>query len=393
MKIGVLTTSYPRYENDIAGCFVRDLNLAFVERGHCVKVLVPEPSHPRTLRDLPQIEVRPVAYIRPQRFQRSFYGPGAPYKLKRSVIALAGAASFVPALAAKAALELRDCDALISHWALPCGAIGAAIADGRPHIALCHSADVHLLSKLPLRKIVARSIAKKSCALWFVSEELRISFTKLLDERGPQTPVKVGPIGTPSVAKITAEFRQGLRRQFNMQQFTLLYLGRLVPIKGVDLLIRAVTQLPNIHLRIAGDGPERARLEHMTAPLGDRVRFEGIVGGDKKSGLLHAADALVVPSRRETSGRREGLPTVVIEAMMHGLPTIVSDEGGMKEVVQHGVDGFVFESGVEKSLQEAIERICYDPNVRESLASKAYTAAQRFSIDKTAAAMQCLIDA
>ena len=106
----------------------------------------------------------------------------------------------------------------------------------------------------------------------------------------------------------------------------LLFLGRLVPTKGVDRLIRAAAALPGpVEIRVAGDGPERANLERLARSLGVDARFEGWVHGERKEKLLGSCDALVVPSRAD-----DGVPTVVFEAIARGLPVVATDLDGLE---------------------------------------------------------------
>ncbi len=103
--------------------------------------------------------------------------------------------------------------------------------------------------------------------------------------------------------------------------------ARLSPEKGVDVAVRALADVPDAVLTIAGDGPERPALEALAAStgVGDRVRF---LGWQPDPGtVLAGVDVVVVPSRSE------GLPLVVLEAMHAGLPVVASDVGSVAEAV------------------------------------------------------------
>ncbi len=127
----------------------------------------------------------------------------------------------------------------------------------------------------------------------------------------------------------------------------LLFLGRLVEVKGVDYLLRAFAVVerrrPDAALVIAGDGPQRAELQALAADLGIRsVEFIGLVSDPGiKSALLRRASAMVVPSVR-TRGIAEGGPLVVLEALSAGLPVIGSDAlGSSTDKIIEGVSGKV----------------------------------------------------
>jgi len=111
---------------------------------------------------------------------------------------------------------------------------------------------------------------------------------------------------------------------------------RLVPGKGVDLLIRALATLPrHVSLQIAGDGPERAALTSLAETVGvaDRVRFLGWITPDQKEAFLRGLQVFGLPSRFDSFGM--GL----IEAMARGVPVLALAEGAARDVVRDGLDG------------------------------------------------------
>jgi glycosyltransferase involved in cell wall biosynthesis len=105
----------------------------------------------------------------------------------------------------------------------------------------------------------------------------------------------------------------------------LLYVGRLVPFKAVDLIVRAVARLPRIvHLTLVGDGPQRSKLEALASELGikDRCQFLGAKPHSELDRYYADAGVFVFPSVRESGGM------VVLEAMSHALPCLVANWGG-----------------------------------------------------------------
>jgi glycosyltransferase involved in cell wall biosynthesis len=139
----------------------------------------------------------------------------------------------------------------------------------------------------------------------------------------------------------------------------LLFAGRLAPQKAVDDLIAALDLLqhvrPGVVTWIAGDGPERPRLEGLARAfdLGGRVRFLG--HREDVPALLAAADALVLPSRFE------GLPNVVLEAMAAGKPVVATAAPGTAELVVDGETGRLVPVGVPRELARALRAVVDDP--------------------------------
>ena len=127
---------------------------------------------------------------------------------------------------------------------------------------------------------------------------------------------------------------------------------------------------PGVEWWMAGEGPERAALERVAAETAARIRLLGSVHGERKATLLAAADAYVLPSRALASGRSEGVPTSLAEAMAAGLPVVASASGGIPEHVTHGVDGLLFDAARPDGLAEAVARLREDPRGRARLAER-----------------------
>jgi glycosyltransferase involved in cell wall biosynthesis len=128
--------------------------------------------------------------------------------------------------------------------------------------------------------------------------------------------------------------REALRERLGVSGHVVLTLGRLVPIKGLDVLVQALRGVPDMTLVVAGDGPDRARLARQARVAGVRVAFPGVVLGEDKRAWLRAADVFALPSRRLPSGREEGTPTALLEAMLAGVPVVATDTGGVGELLR-----------------------------------------------------------
>jgi len=345
VKIGILTTSFPRYEGDCSGAFVLAMARAWAAHGHEIRVLAPEPPRQRRAPQWPGIEVRWVPYARPRGLQRTFYGSGAPDTLRMQPAAWLGALSFTAAQTVAVRL-LDDCDALVSHWCLPCGWVASASADGRPHLSICHATDVRWLSRLPGARAVARRIARGATSMWFLTEALRNRFFSIAELEPSSKTTHIGPMPIEPPPTL-GDNRERWRRELGMEAFTVLFLGRLVPVKGVDRLIRAVADLSfDVSIRIAGDGPERRRLELLARQVGVNAHFEGWVCGVQKEKLLRSCDALIVPSRPN-----DGVPTVIFEARARGLPVVATHLDGL---TQHLPKDALIPPNDQKALSRAL---------------------------------------
>lgn len=160
---------------------------------------------------------------------------------------------------------------------------------------------------------------------------------------------------------------------------TLVFVGRLEAVKGVDVLLQALSSAAprgRLHCVVVGDGGQAGPLRDMTARLGleDRVRFVG--SQDNPFKYMAAATALVLPSHSE------GLPTVLLEAMACGCPIVATDVAGgaIRELLDDGACGVIVPPGDPAALAEAISRVCEDAGLRERLSRAGRTRAERFDL-------------
>ena len=149
----------------------------------------------------------------------------------------------------------------------------------------------------------------------------------------------------------------------------LLFLGRLVPYKGLEVLLRA---LPGLEARtvIVGNGPLRGALETMVREcgIGDRVQLVGDVTDEERVAWLHACDALVLPSIT----RQEAFGIVQLEAMLCGRPVVSTDvPTGVPWVNVHGETGLVVPAGDVASLRAALGHLVAEADLRHALGEAA----------------------
>jgi len=142
----------------------------------------------------------------------------------------------------------------------------------------------------------------------------------------------------------------------------MLTLGRLHENKGFDTLIRALVDVPDTYLGIAGDGPERERLELLAQELGVRPRIRMLGWRDDVPALLAACDLFVCPSRHEPLGN------VVIEAWAQGRPVVAASSQGPTALISDGVDGLLTPVDDAPAMAVAIKRVLNDATLADDLA-------------------------
>jgi glycosyltransferase involved in cell wall biosynthesis len=142
---------------------------------------------------------------------------------------------------------------------------------------------------------------------------------------------------------------------------------RLVPEKGVDLLLRAAARLPGVwRLHIAGDGPERPFLEQLARQLGikERVQFDGVITSAQMPGYLQQLDVLALTSRTLTNWK-EQFGRILIEAMACEVAVVGSDSGEIPHVI--GQAGLIFPEGDEAALHQHLLTLMQSETVRDEL--------------------------
>ena len=167
-------------------------------------------------------------------------------------------------------------------------------------------------------------------------------------EETPQNPLKRSDFDTPEGVPLLAA------------------LGRLHPNKAFDTLIRSVARLPGVYLWIAGEGPERPRLEKLIGGLGVAERVKLLGWRSDRADLLAVADICVVPSRHEPFGN------VFIQAWAQKIPLITTASEGPGQYVRDGEDALVVPVDDTDSLQNAIALLAEDVALRERLAAAGY---------------------
>lgn len=151
-----------------------------------------------------------------------------------------------------------------------------------------------------------------------------------------------------------------------------LYVGRLVREKGVQVLLDAIPHIlkyrPGTKFVVAGRGPHEGSLRHQASVMGiaNRVYFTGYVNDDLRNALYSWADAAVIPSLYEPFG------IVALEAMAARAPVVLSDTGGLSEIVDHRVDGLKAYTGNSQSLADMIIWMLTDRNMAEIMKQKAF---------------------
>ncbi|HTL88595.1 MAG TPA: glycosyltransferase family 1 protein [Leptolyngbya sp.] len=151
----------------------------------------------------------------------------------------------------------------------------------------------------------------------------------------------------------------------------LLYVGRLSAEKEIDRIKPVLESIPNARLALVGDGPNRQALEKHFA--GTPTNFVGYLGGEELASAFASSDAFVFPSRTETLG------LVLLEAMAAGCPVVAARSGGIPDIVEDGVNGYLFDPTEDQGAIVATQFLLSRRDERETLRQNARAEAERWS--------------
>lgn len=277
--------------------------------------------------------------------------------------------------------RMRDVDVTVAHGSstlLACGL--AAPGTGRPFVYRQIS-DSRFWAPDAARRARVRAYLRRADTVVALSEEARRTLHTYL--RVPLHRIAVVPNAVPGsgFAPATPAEQAAARVAFGLpaDAVVALYVGALVPEKGVADAIEAVAAAPALHLAIAGDGPERALLERTAARCAPgRVHFLGDLAAP--AAAYRAADVAVLTSRGGDS-----MPAVLIEAGLSGLPSVTCPVGAIPEVVIDGLTGLVVPSGDLAAIGHAFVALAHDPELRTSMGRAAEEHCRgRYTIDAVA---------
>jgi len=355
LHVLTLTPFYPSELDDAAGCFVAEPLEALAKAGVVNTVFAVQPAYRSGLR------ARECGWR--TEWLRYLSVPGG------LGLPTAGAFLFARIVGRVRELQkLHPIDLIHAHAPLPCGhaALLLSVELGLPYVVSVHGLDAFSTKQVSGRagewcRRISQRVYRSSRRVICISERVR---EQVLEGAGNSCRTSVVYNGVdPELFPPGTESTD--------ERPIILSVGNLIPIKGHDLLIRAVASLaaefPTLTLEIIGDGPERGRLQALAQQLhvDDRVRFLGRRSRQQVASAMQQCTLFALPSRYE------GLGCVYLEAMASGKPVIGCRGQGIEEVVEHGTNGWLVGPDDVKELRDALSTLLSNTALRRFVASQA----------------------
>jgi glycosyltransferase involved in cell wall biosynthesis len=326
MKILIISTSYPQNESDYRGIFVKEMADILTKKGN--EILLLKPAMPR--------------------YRNIFGGYGALEMIRENPLRITILFPCAAEQILKGFFKAVSADMIISHWLMPSGILGAFFSRTFkiPHCCVVHSVEPWMFSNFFCRKIIGAFIVPDTETFICVNKQIASRMEEIINDSSCKSQVRIIPMGITF-----SEYRE-IKRNQKAKTGKILFLGRLVKIKGAEVLLKAMSGIEGIEVTIAGNGPLEDHLKSLGRETGVKVLFAGEVSPERKRILLAEHDILVIPSIKDSDGREEGVPRVLFEGLASGMIVIASRTGGMPEIISHGKNGFLFNQGDSEDLKK-----------------------------------------
>jgi len=371
MRILHLVTAFPRDERDIIAPWLVALIKRQRAAGHDAQVFTAA-YHGSGDHLFAGIPVHRFRYFF-ARWEALTHVESAADRMQRSLLYRLMPAPFVVAgmFAVWRLCRRERFDVIHVHWPVPLALWGWAARAARaarrarhtPVVLTFYGIELRWVKRsLPFLKGFVRWICRWADRVVAISSETAREIRALVD-----VPVDVIPYTTPFAGNTAPR----VSASGDGRRLTILFVGRLVELKGLAYLIEAVGRLGGrVPARIVaiGIGPQRDRLEALARDRKVDVDFRNKVPDAELHQSFLTSDVLVLPSIIDARGDTEGLGVVLLDAMSYGIPAIASRVGGIPDIIEDGVSGLLVPPADPQALANAIERVAGDPALAKRLA-------------------------
>jgi len=365
----VLTSTYPRWAHDTTPGFVADFVRGVAPQFKQVRVLAPHYKAAATSEATDNIHVTRYHYFWPASAETIAYNGGAVSKIKKTPLYALQLLCFMASLFFHTLFItiFQRVTIINAHWLIPQGFVGVLVKflTGRKLVITVHGSDVLSLNGGIMRKI--KRFTLRHADVVCVNSSVTLAACQSLYERD----YTLIPVGIDVEQFSHAVASAALKKQYQLTDFTLLFVGRLSKEKGIVYLLQAIKALQasgkKFKAIIVGSGPLEAELKQYITDnkLDASITMAGWVDNSDLPVYYKTADLMVGPSLYEAQG------LVFLEALAAGLPVITTNAGGTKDFIKNNVNGFLVDP---KSPEQIVDRITTLYDDRELLKKLAQAA-------------------
>ena len=370
MKVISITTAFPRSNSDVLIPWIIRLINLLKEKG--VETDVFTSSYCGRKNEISNnINVFRFRYFF-KKWEKLSHDMSVPEKLKSNKLYFLVLPFFMifGMLSARKYAKNHDFDLIHVHFPFPLALFGIAMKNisKKPLVMTCHGSEVNMAKKNPIFRKIFKWMLGKADFITVNSTFMKNEVEKIIQNKN----IEIIPMGT-GIGEIENKSQQDIDKT----KVSVLFVGRLIKLKGVDYLIKAMQQLDpkNFELHIAGDGPEREKLEKIAQK---NVIFHGYQTGKNLEKLYRNADIFVLPSIVDDNGFTEGLGTVLLEAASFHLPLVASNVGGIPDIVIDQKTGLLVPEKDSEAIAQAILRIDGDKIFAKKLCDNAISHIQTY---------------
>jgi glycosyltransferase involved in cell wall biosynthesis len=373
MRVCILTTSFPLYEGIAVGIHVIEQARHLVKLGVEVDVLAPHHQGALRQETIDGVRVHRFRYMWPEQWQTLCYGAGMPTNIRNSWWARAQLPFLLTFFTLNGLWIARHCDVIQANWSMA-GLAGVLLSKvlNKPVVLIMYGAEIFVLKDNPILKF----IIKQSDHVIGISQ---YTLDKTIQVQRPQAYSLIPPgvdVNRFRKRADTAHVRRKLAQQGIDFSIPLVFaLGKFIERKGFDYLIEAIAMLQEsqpVQLMIGGRGPLKEALQQQVSKLGivDQVVFLDYIPDDELPAYYTVADVCVSPSIIDLQGDTEGLGMVLLEALACETPCVASRVGGIVDIVQDGINGFLVEPKNSAELADKIQWLISSDELRQEMGTQ-----------------------
>lgn len=360
----VLTTSYPSHEEDPSGVFIARLLASIMKRGYEIGLVAPSDGTFYGRRVIDGIETVRFGYFWPRSLEKlTRAGGGIPENMSKSFLARFQILPMMVSFLIVSLKEARRCDLIYANW-IGAGIIGALLNlfTRKPLVVSFRGDDGYLARDRVLWRFLTKWVSRRAAVVAPVSGEL----LQILADLGvPDKKCRLPRFGVD-----TKMFRPATHRIEHRDMIRLLFVGSLIPRKGLHDLLKALADpaFNKLVLEVVGDGYYRQQLKVMCEELGlqHRTHWRGMLPPEQVARVMRASDLLCLPSYME------GRPNVVNEAMASGIPVVATRIGGIPDMILEGETGLLFEPGSIEGMRKCLRTLIGDDELRKRMGRAAH---------------------